>query len=153
MLNTGLFIRYFLLTSILLGLFFFLSSFSGSINLDDDILKLTNKFRKSKGLSALSMRNDLNEVARKHSEDMAKGKRSFGHGGFEQRTKQIQKHYPSCTVAENVAYGSTTADQVVNMWKNSSGHRSNMLGDYNYIGIGTARDRRGVIYYTQIFVR
>ena len=86
------------------------------------------------------MRNDLNEVARKHSEDMAKGKRSFGHGGFEQRTKQIQKHYPSCTVAENVAYGSTTADQVVNMWKNSS-------------GIGTARDRRGVIYYTQIFVR
>jgi uncharacterized protein YkwD len=55
-------------------------------------------------------------------------------------------------MAENVAYGATTAKEVVSMWKGSSGHRKNMLGNYKYIGIGTARDKRGAIYYTEIFV-
>ena len=154
MLNTGLFIRYFLLTSILLGLFFFLSSFSGSINLDDDILKLTTKFRKSKGLSALSMRNDLNEVARKHSEDMASGRRRFGHSGFKEREMKVKKIInPYHSIGENIAYGANSGKEAVLTWKNSSIHRRNMLGDYKYIGIGTARNRRGVIYYTQIFVK
>ena len=98
------------------------------------------------------MRSDLNAIARSHSEDMASGRRSFGHGGFSQRSKKIQKIFNNCTVAENVIYGASDAKEAVKLWKKSSGHRHNMLGNYKYIGIGTARNKRGVIYYTQIFV-
>ena len=42
--------------------------------LTEDVLKYTNQFRKSKGLKALEMRDDLNAIARKHSEDMASGR-------------------------------------------------------------------------------
>ena len=56
-------------------------------------------------------------------------------------------------VGENVAYGASTAKEAFTIWKNSSAHRKNMLGNYKYIGIGTARNKRGVIYYTEIFVR
>ncbi len=122
-------------------------------NLTDDVLKYTNQFRRSKGLPALEMRNDLNAIAKKHSEDMASGRKSFGHTGYDKRVSQIKKVFGSCTTAENVAYGATDGKDAVNVWKNSSGHRKNMLGNYKYIGIGTARNKRGVIYYTQIFVK
>ena len=121
-------------------------------NLTGDVLKYTNQFRRSNGKPALEMRNDLNAIAKKHSEDMASGRKSFGHTGYDKRVTQIKKVFGSCTTAENVAYGATDGKDAVNTWKNSSGHRKNMLGNYKYIGIGTARNKRGVIYYTQIFV-
>jgi uncharacterized protein YkwD len=40
---------------------------------------------------------------------------------------------------------------VVGLWKNSPGHRRNMLGNFKYIGIGIARDRQGRIFYTEVF--
>lgn len=120
--------------------------------LDNDILSYTNKFRKSKSKTELVMREDLNAIAEKHSADMAKGRVSFGHGGFQSRQQKAKKILPDMTqFAENVAYGAKDAKEVVNGWKNSSGHRKNMLGNYKYIGIGTAKDRKGTIYYTQIF--
>jgi len=125
-----------------------------SVGLNDDVLKYTNQFRKSHRLPTLVMRDDLNAIARKHSEDMAKGRCGFGHSGYHQRELQVQKIIRlEYGMAENVAYGATTAKQVVSMWKGSPGHRKNMLGNYKFIGIGTARDRRGSIYYTEIFVR
>lgn len=136
------------------AVFFLLSSFStASDSLSNDVLSYTNQFRKSKGKTVLTMRDDLNKIARKHSEDMASGRRSFGHGGYDQRSKKIRQLYQSCSIAENVAYGATSAKEVVDQWKNSPNHRTNMLGNYKYIGIGAARDRKGRYYYTQIFVR
>jgi len=131
----------------------FIAAIPPKDNLADDVLKYTNQFRKSRGLAALEMRNELNTLARKHSEDMANGRKSFGHSGYDKRAVQIKKVFGSCKTAENVAYGATDGKDAVTTWKNSSGHRKNMLGDYRYIGIGTARNKRGVIYYTQIFVR
>ena len=132
-----------------LTLFISLTSFSPA-GLVDDVLNYTNKFRKSHGLPALVMRDDLNTIAQRHSEDMARGRTGFGHSGFNQRLSQASRKGFS-TFAENVAYGPGSGKEVVNMWKNSSGHRRNILGHYRYIGIGTAKDRHGVIYYTQVF--
>jgi len=86
---------------------------------------------------------------------MAKGRCSFGHDGYNLRVSKIKKTIKPCDgyVAENVAYGASNGKEAFDTWKNSSGHRKNMLGDYKYIGIGTARNKKGVIYYTQIFVR
>ena len=123
-------------------------------DLAEDVLKYTNQFRKSKGLPSLEMRNDLNAIARKHSEDMASGRRSFGHNGLNERVVKVKRIIqPYHSIAENIAYGAKTGKEAVSIWKNSSGHRKNLLGNYKYIGIGTARNRRGVIYYTQIFVK
>ncbi len=41
-------------------------------------------------------------------------------------------------VGENIAGGYTTAESVFAAWKGSSGHNSNMLGNYAAIGIGRA---------------
>jgi len=130
------------------------SSTSTKDALADDVLKYTNQFRRSRGLAALEMRSDLNEIARRHSEDMASGRRSFGHSGYNQRENQVKRIIkPFYAMGENVACGAASGKEVVSLWKTSTGHRRNMLGNYKYIGIGTARNSRGIIYYTQIFAR
>ena len=150
MLKTGLSCFIFSIFSFL----FFSSATPLNDDLAEDVLKYTNQFRKSKGLSKVEMKKELNSIAQRHSEDMASGRRSFGHGGYEQRVIKVQKVIkPYEAMAENVAYGARTGKEAFEIWKNSSGHRKNMLGNYKYIGIGTAQNKRGVIYYTQIFVR
>jgi uncharacterized protein YkwD len=132
-----------------------LTSFTpAATDLSDDVLKYTNEYRKSKGLSALVMRNDLNAIARQHSVDMASGRVGFGHGGFQKRQAAVQRLVkPWRGMGENVAYGVRTGKEVVALWKKSLAHRRNLLGKYTAMGIGTAKDRQGRIYYTQIFVR
>ena len=147
--------RIFLFTTLTcFAIFISLISFSPVSNssLIDDVLSQTNKFRRSKGLPALIIREELNEIAQKHSSDMARGRVGFGHGGFAKRNAIAKKKInPLNSFAENVAYGATNGKEVVKMWKNSSGHRRNMLGRYKFIGIGTAKDKRGRIFYTQVF--
>ena len=122
-------------------------------DLVNDIFKHTNQFRKSNGKSSLLLRDDLNEIARKHSAEMASGKKKLGHGGFQQREALIRRKFnTSGIIGENVAYGAESAKEVVTLWKNSPDHRKNMLGNYKFIGIGTASDRKGNIYFTEIFV-
>src|SRR5689334_18014381 len=124
-----------------LPLIFFIFSFvllsSFLLNNGDlvkDILDYTNEFRKSNGKPRLVLKEDLNAIARRHSEDMASGRTGFGHEGFSERGEKIKKIYSSCTLAENVAYGASNGRSVVDNWKNSARHRRNMLGDYRYLG-------------------
>jgi uncharacterized protein YkwD len=146
--------KNFFLLSISFSLFLFLSSFlmEAQGQLVQEVFHQTNQFRKSQGLNQLIMRNDLNKIVKRHSEDMAKGRVAFGHAGFYKRDAMAKKDIKQLSgFAENVAYGPTSGKQVVSMWKNSPGHRRNMLGRFKYIGIGIAKDKHGRIYYTQVF--
>jgi uncharacterized protein YkwD len=133
--------------------FLFLFSFKQSADngLRDDVFKYTNQFRKSKKMTELIMNDYLNELAEKHSKNMASGKVAFGHDGFAERTEKARKKLNDVLVAENVAYGPYNGKEVVEQWKKSSGHRANILGKYKYIGIGIAKSKSGMIYFTQIF--
>lgn len=120
--------------------------------LERDVLYYVNKHRESKGLSALSFHPVISEEARKHSTDMASKRVPFGHDGLTIRTRIITSKVASVNmVSENVARGSLTAQQVVNLWLKSPGHRKNIEGKYRYTGIGVARDRKSELYFTQIF--
>ena len=135
-------------------LFVSLTSFvpGKNTNLVQDVLSQTNQFRKSKGLTKLIMRNELNAIAQQHSANMASGRVAFGHNGFAKRNAMAGATISQLnSFAENVAYGATSGKQVVSLWKSSSGHRRNMLGHYKYIGIGTAKDKHGQIFYTEVF--
>lgn len=56
--------------------------------------------------------------------------------------------------AENVAYGPEAPDGVMRVWMKSQGHRANILRTtVTEIGVGHARDRKGRIYWVQVFAR
>ena len=123
-------------------------------SIEQDILAKLNQHRRSKGLSLLKKNAVISAEAAKHSQQMASGKTSFGHEGFDSRVQRISNQLgPVRRSAENVASGSKTADDVVRGWLNSPGHRQNIEGDFNLTGIGLARNRKGVLYFTQLFIR
>ncbi len=127
-------------------------AFAGSM--EKEILVLINKYRAKKKLPPLIEKNIIENAAEQHSSNMAKRRVSFGHGGFDSRLDKLLKAIPGANGgAENVAYGARSAEQVVDMWIKSSGHRKNILGNYNYTGIGIAKGSDGTPYYTQIFIK
>jgi uncharacterized protein YkwD len=120
--------------------------------LEDQILTLINQHRKKKGLAALRSDPVIEAEARRHTMAMASHQSPFGHDGFSYRSKVITSKVPGVTAtAENVAYGSRSAQEVVDGWIKSSGHRKNIEGKFKLTGIGVARDEKSVLYFTQIF--
>jgi uncharacterized protein YkwD len=122
-------------------------------SLRNDILDLINQYRARKGKPALALADEASAEAETHSKRMAKGAVNFGHGGFDERSARLLKKIKGINAtAENVAYGYSSAEEVVKGWLNSPGHRKNIEGNYNVTGIGVARSRNGDLYYTQIFL-
>ena len=118
------------------------------------IFTLVNKHRLKKGLKALAYNPVIQYQAFTHSNNMAQNKIGFGHGQFNTRAKNIAKKLERIkSVAENVAYGQTSAKQVVKGWLQSPTHRINIEGNFNLSGLSAKKDRSGRWYYTQIFVK
>jgi uncharacterized protein YkwD len=125
---------------------------SGSM--EASILANINAHRRSLGLSSLQMIDAANQQAYNHSMNMATGKTAFGHDGFSQRVNNIIAVIGRVSSsAENVAYGSRTASEVVKGWLNSPPHKKNIEGNYNLTGIGVYANRQGTLYFTQLFVK
>ena len=123
------------------------------VSMADEILKYINEYRRKKGLPPLVMNAAMSAEALKHSENMAARRTSFGHNGFQHRVKRISSALNGFSGAgENVAMGSKTAREVVDNWLKSSMHKQNIEGAFNLTGIGVAADKKGTLYFTQIFV-
>lgn len=123
-------------------------------NLNVDIINAVNNYRKSRGLGALHILSIASVEATKHSQAMASKRVSFGHTGFNQRAIVLANELNgSSATGENVAYGKMTASEVLQAWLKSAAHRANIEGRFDYTGVGVAKDTKGVLYYTQLFVK
>jgi uncharacterized protein YkwD len=119
------------------------------------ILNRVNQYRQSKNLPPLTIDPIISAQAKAHSEKMARvGK--IGHEGFHDRVQSVSKEIVYRSASENVGYN-VGYDQpeaiVVQDWIGSPGHHKNMIGRYDLTGIGSAKNARGEIYFTQIFIR
>lgn len=118
------------------------------------ILVHINEYRQKRSLSPLTMNNKIVREAKNHSLDMANHTMPFGHKYFNSRIDRLHAEIKNSNAgAENVAYNYKDAQDVVKNWIRSPGHRRNIEGNYNLTGIGIARDTKGKIYFTQIFLR
>lgn len=118
------------------------------------LLEEVNHYRRSKGLNALALDEGISHQAKQHSLDMAEKKMTFGHQDFDKRIVQIKKNLSAFGGgAENIAYFKLPPQAVVKKWLTSPGHKRNIEGRYNLTGIGIIQDKKGWIYYTQIFIK
>ena len=108
----------------------------------------------AKHLPPLKPLQVASDEATRHSQDMAAKKVPFGHDGFKTRAVILANHLNgSSATGENVATGKMTAKEVITAWLRSPAHRANIEGNFTYTGVGVAKDSRGVVYYTQLFVK
>lgn len=127
-----------------------------STEYEDQVITLINKERTKRGLSALKKNWELSRVARYKSQDMA-DKNYFSHTSptYGSPFTMMQNFGLRFSAAgENIAKGQQTPQAVVNAWMNSSGHRANILSSvYNQVGVGMAKNKNGVMYWTQMFMK
>ena len=112
-----------------------------------------NSYRAQHHLVALKLNSQISQLAKNHSLAMARKNIKFSHANFNQRINKLYKKFKHCNGgAENIAYYKLNAKKLVEQWVLSPGHRRNILGHYNFTGIGIAQSKAGWAYYTQIFL-
>lgn len=122
--------------------------------MEREVVRLVNIEREKAGLQPFTISNELSNVARVKSKDMANN-RYFSHtsptyGSPFEMMKSFGIKYN--TAGENIAKGYLSAQSVVNGWMNSSGHRANILnGSFNKIGVGAYTTSDNTTYWTQMF--
>ena len=117
-----------------------------------EILELINQYRISEGLNALGSIDVIKGQAYSHTGYMIEVN-DVNHDYFHSRKAYLEANANAISVSENVAYGFTNAQSVVNAWLNSSGHKQNIEGDFTHFEISAEKDENNKWYYTNIFIK
>ncbi|HTK74074.1 MAG TPA: FG-GAP-like repeat-containing protein [Gemmataceae bacterium] len=136
---------------------------AGMDSFENQVFAQINQQRQANGLAPLVANAQLQFAASLHSMNMAAASNVIGLGpamshtlaGSPEPTVVSRGDYAGYnyqSLAENIAYGFTTAADVVNAWMNSPGHRANILNpNLTQVGTSVKANAAGVLYYTQEF--
>jgi len=119
-------------------------------------LALINEYRAASGLRALSLSSSLSSAAAYHSVDMA-ANGYLAHtllDGTTVEQNMANFGYQGGTHGENIAAGTESAAEAMQIWQGSAEHNANMLNaSFGAIGIGRAYDPNSQYgwYWTTIF--
>lgn len=131
---------------------------AGSATAAAEVVAYTNEARARNGLRAFTANARLMEAARLHAEQMAARQEAVHTiGGAKYPTMQSRLDavgYAYSAAAENIAWNQRSAQEALNTWMGSSGHRANILDEsLTEIGAAMARSSRGEPYWIQVFGR
>ncbi len=121
-----------------------------------EVLDLVNEERNKQGLNPVMMDSSLNHIATLKAQDM-RDNNYFDHnsqtyGSPFEMLQQFGIHYSYA--GENIAAGQKSAQQVMNDWMNSSGHRANILNaNYTHLGVGYVEGGSYGTYWVQEFTK
>lgn len=127
------------------------------------VIEQTNRFRREEGAAAVRPNRQLEQAARGFAQFMARSG-EYGHqaDGREPVQRTRAAGYDECLVAENIAFQYSSAgfdtqelaDGFFEGWRNSPGHRINMLdADATETAVAIARSAQGRYYAVQLFGR
>jgi len=107
---------------------------------EQQVVELVNAERANQGLPPLKRSTSLDSAARAHAEDMGR-ERYMTHDSQNPAcvwSARVAKYYSNAnSLAENIASGYSTPQDVMDGWMNSAGHRANILSASNWeIGVG-----------------
>ena len=115
------------------------------------VAALVNAARAEYGLPALTVDAKVQQAAQVRARESAQ---SFSHtrpDGSSFSTALTEAGVSYTRSGENIAYGQTTPQQVVQAWMDSAGHRANILdAGFTHIGVGHAVVN-GTAYWAQLF--
>ena len=120
---------------------------------EQEVFNLVNQIRAENGLEPFVYNETLAETARAHSQDMI-DRNFFDHynpDGKSPFDRMEANGIRYSMAAENIAAGYPSPEAVVEGWMNSDGHRANILGGCEELGVGLALGGSYGYYWTQCF--
>ena len=120
---------------------------------EQEVFDLVNQIREEHGLAPFVYNETLAETARAHSQDMI-DRNFFDHTNPDGKSpfdRMRDNGLSYSMAAENIAVGYPSPEAVVEGWMNSEGHRANILGGCEELGVGLALGGSYGYYWTQCF--
>ena len=117
-----------------------------------EVLELINQHRISLGLNPLVDHSVVKAVAFTHTDYMIEAN-DISHDNFYQRKESLEVNAEAVSVSENVAYGFSSPQSLVNAWLNSPSHRETIEGNFTDFDISAEQNENGKWYYTNIFIK
>ncbi len=118
----------------------------------DEIMDLVNAHRASIGKDAIQLdQTYASAYATEHTNYMI-NKFAVSHDNFQVRSAAL-KSRGATSVAENVAYGYNTAEDVLAAWLLSPSHKAIIEGPYKFSGLGVSKASNGQYFFTQLFYK
>lgn len=126
---------------------------AGNYDISNEMLNLVNEFRSENNIPPLELMTDFQSYAGTRAKELVE---SFSHTrpNGETCTDPIMNTGRYFTWGENIAAGNEDANSTFIQWKNSPGHRANMLDkDFTHIAIGSYKDPNSTYryYHVQLF--
>ena len=132
---------------ILLIIFVGIPTISYAVTPDEQVVDLINTERQKQNLSPLLYNDKLSQASASHNKLMKDCEAKYGRSACFVHTVTLMNEqgllnriqstgYNPQAVAENIAWGYTTAQSTVTAWMGSSGHKANILGNYKDVGCG-----------------
>jgi uncharacterized protein YkwD len=119
-----------------------------------EIARLVNLKRSIYNMPPLHLNDTLSAIADEHSLRMERKIVPMGHDGFAQRDSTIHALWKDAGGSGENVTAAESAEEAVELWWSSEGHKDNMLADWNETGIGVKRVEGSDFWYcTQIFVK
>lgn len=120
------------------------------------VLKLVNQERQKAGVEPLTLSAKLTDIANTKAQDMI-DKNYFSHQSptYGSPFDMLKKFGVSFSYAgENIAAGQKSAEEVMESWMNSSGHKANILNkNYTQLGVGFKRGGQYGTEWVQLFIK
>jgi hypothetical protein len=135
-----------LITTILLALATLATPVLASPGEEATFVNLINQERANRGLTTLEVYWDLVDDARIHSNVMNDADDLFHSTNLASVTNGWS------ALGENVGVGPTVGI-LHEAFMNSAGHRDNILGDWNSVGVGVTHNDKGHMYVTVVFMK
>ena len=116
-----------------------------------EVLRLVNEERAAVGKQPLKMTETLENLAKQRAAELSA---YFSHtrpNGTDCFSAVDEFNVRWMALGENIAYGQTDAEEVMNSWMNSEGHKANILSEqYEFTDIGIACfEYNGIKYWVQ----
>lgn len=121
-------------------------------NIEEEILTLTNEYRKQNGLQELVIDETLNNIAAIRAKEIVNTWSHTRPDGTSYIDLIIAANFNCKLAGENLARYQTTSTQLLEQWKNSESHNANLLGDFTKIGIAMYEEN-GLMHFVQIFAK
>ncbi|MEJ7844817.1 MAG: DUF4214 domain-containing protein [Acidimicrobiales bacterium] len=117
---------------------------------ESELYALTNQARAARGLGPLAYDGAASNVARTWAQELARsGSLRHNPNLVAQVDSQVTNQWTR--VGENVGYAQSIP-AVQSLYMASAPHAANILGQYNRVGVGTARDGAGRVWTTLVFI-
>jgi hypothetical protein len=106
----------------------------------EDMAEMISKYRRAHGLSTVKFDPELTKVAERQAKAMA-ASGIMDHSVAGSFSSRVSGAHITGGAAENIAAGSKSWEETMQMWKTSSGHNANLLlSQADTVGVAYARN-------------